>query len=139
MDEYKKIIKSKALRYKIISLMKFLPDKTMLKLQYWVKFRRKLNLKSPERFTEKIQWYKLNYKNPQMPRCSDKYQVRGYIKEKGLEHILNDLYCVFERPEDIKLDQLPEKFVIVSIYTPYFKTNCRTAFATPFSLFVHVL
>ncbi|MEE1328780.1 MAG: ATP-grasp fold amidoligase family protein [Oscillospiraceae bacterium] len=84
----------------------------MLQLQYRVKFGRKLNLKAPERFTEKIQWYKLHYKNELMPQCSDKYMVREYVKAKGLGHILNELYCVFDRPEDIKLDQLPEKFVM---------------------------
>lgn len=112
MDEYKKILKNKNLRYSILSLLRFLPDKTMLQLQYRVKFGRKLNLKDPKRFTQKIQWYKLNYKNSSMPRCSDKYLVRDYVKEKGLEHILTDLYGVFDQPEDIRLDQLPDKFVL---------------------------
>ena len=112
MDEYKKILKNKNFRYRVLSLLRFVPDKPMLRLQYRVKFGRKLNLKSPERFTEKIQWYKLNYKNPLMPRCSDKYMVREYVRSKGLGHILTDLYDVFECPEDIRLDQLPEKFVL---------------------------
>ena len=112
MDEYKKILKNKNLRYRILSLLRFVPDKTMLRLQYRVKFGRKLNLKSPERFTDKIQWYKLNYKNPVMPQCSDKYMVREYVKAKGLGHILTDLHGVFDRPEDIRLDQLPDKFVM---------------------------
>lgn len=112
MDEYKRVLKNKNFRYGILSLLRFVPDKTMLRLQYWVKFRRKLNLKSPERFTEKIQWYKLNYKDPIMPRCSDKYMVREYVKEKGLSYILTDLYSVFDSPEDIKLDPLPDKFVL---------------------------
>ncbi len=112
MDEYKKIFKNKKLRYGILSFLRFIPDRQMLKLQYRIKFKRKLDLKSPKRFTEKIQWYKLYYKNDIMPSCSDKYMVREYIKSKGLEHILNDLYCVYERPEDIKLSELPEKFVM---------------------------
>lgn len=112
MDEYKKILKNKKLRYRILSLLRFVPDKTMLQLQYRVKFGRKLNLKSPQRFTEKVQWYKLNYKNPVMPQCSDKYMVREYVKDKGLGHILTELHDVFERPEDIRLDSLPDKFVM---------------------------
>ena len=112
MDEYKKIFKNKKLRYGILSFLRFIPDRSMLKLQYRIKFKRKLNLKSPKRFTEKIQWYKLYYKSDIMPQCSDKYMVREYIKSKDLEHILNDLYCVYERPEDIKLSELPEKFVM---------------------------
>lgn len=112
MDGYKKILKNKRLRYQILSLCKFIPDKAMLKLQYRIKFGRKLDLKNPKRFTEKIQWYKLYYKNEVMPQCSDKYTVREYIKSKGLEDILIDLYCVYDSPEDIKLEELPEKFVM---------------------------
>ena len=110
--DYKKILKSKKLRFRILSLLKFVPDKAMLKLQYRIKSGRKLNLENPKRYTEKIQWYKLYYRNPLMMQCADKYQVREYIKSKGLEEILNDLYAVFESPEDIKLDNLPEKFVL---------------------------
>ena len=112
MDEYKKMLKNKNLRYRILSLFRVIPDKSMLQLQYWIKLKRKLNLESPERFTEKIQWYKLNYKNPVMPRCSDKYTAREYVTEKGLAHILTELYAVLEKPEDINLEVLPDKFVL---------------------------
>lgn len=112
MDEYKKLLKNKDLRYRILSLLRFMPDEWMLRLQYRVKFGRRLNLKDPKRFTEKIQWYKLHYKNDLMPQCSDKYLVRQYIESKGLGYILNDLYAVFERPEDICLEELPDKFVM---------------------------
>lgn len=112
MDEYKKIIKSQKLRFLLLSVLNIVPDKLMLKAQYWVKFRRKLDLKTPRRFTEKIQWYKLYYKNNIMPMCSDKYAVREYVKSKGLDCILVNLYAVFEAPEDINFDELPEKFVM---------------------------
>lgn len=112
MDEYKRVLRNKKLRYSILSCLRFVPDEMMLKLQYRIKFGRKLDLKEPKRFTEKIQWYKLFYKNPRMPRCSDKYMVREYIKEKGLENILVDLYAVYDRPDDIRIDPLPEKFVM---------------------------
>ena len=97
MDGYKKILKNKNLRYRILSLARVIPDKPMLQLQYWIKLKRKLDLKNPRRFTEKIQWYKLYYKNPVMPVCADKFAVREYIRDKGLGHILTDLYAVYER------------------------------------------
>lgn len=112
MDGYKRIISSQKKRFAILYALRHLPDKWMLKLQYRIKFKRKLNLKQPKRFTEKIQWYKLYYKNELMPVCSDKYAVREYIKEKGLSHILIDLHGVFDKPEDISFEQLPEKFVL---------------------------
>lgn len=112
MNFYKKIFRSKKLRFKILSALRFIPDKPMLKLQYRIKCGRKLNLKSPKRYTEKMQWYKLYYRDPVMQQCADKYLVREYVKSKGLEHILNDLYAVFETPERICLDELPDRFVL---------------------------
>lgn len=110
--DYKKIIKSKKIRFGILSLLRFIPDKAMLKLQYRIKSNRKLNLENPQRYTEKIQWYKLYYRDAKMAQCADKYQVREYVKSKGLEYILNDLYAVFESADDINLDNLPDKFIL---------------------------
>lgn len=112
MDGYKKILKSQKMRFALLYMLRIIPDEAMLRLQYRLKLKRKLDLDDPKRFTEKIQWYKLHYKNEVMPQCSDKYLVREYVKSKGLAHILNELYCVYERPEDIDLEKLPEKFVM---------------------------
>lgn len=112
MDFYKKIIRNKALRFKILSALQFIPDAPMLKLQYRIKQGRKLDLQSPERFMEKMQWYKLYYRNPAMQQCADKYTVREYVKAKGLGHILNDLYAVFATPEDITFEGLPSEFAL---------------------------
>ena len=112
MNFYKKIIKSKKLRFKILSALRFIPDEPMLKLQYRIKCGRKLNLKNPQRYTEKLQWYKLYYRDPLMAQCADKYRVREYVESKGLGHILNELYAVFETPEDICFDALPDQFVL---------------------------
>lgn len=75
------------MRFAILRMLKFVPDKAMIKLQYRIKLKRKLNLKDPKRYTEKIQWYKLYYRNPVMMECVDKYGVRKYIEKKGLGNI----------------------------------------------------
>lgn len=75
MMDYKKIIKSRAVRIKIMQAMRFIPDKWMLSLQYKIKTGRKLDLKNPQRFTEKLQWYKIYYRDPIMKQCVDKYSV----------------------------------------------------------------
>lgn len=112
MDFYKKIFRSKKLRFKILSAMRFIPDKPMLKLQFRIKNGRRLNLKNPQRYTEKMQWYKLYYRDPVMQQCADKYLVRQYVESKGLGDILNDLYAVYESPEAITLENLPDTFVL---------------------------
>lgn len=112
MDFYKKIIRSQSIRLKILHILNFIPDKTMIKMQYRIKTGRRLNLKEPVLFTEKIQWYKLNYKNPILPSCVDKYEVRNYIKNKNLDNILNELYGVYENVNQIDFEKLPNQFVI---------------------------
>lgn len=71
-----------------------------------------LNLNNPKTFNEKLQWIKLNDRNPLMPKCVDKYTVRDYVKSVGCEEILNDLYWEGFHPEDIPYDTLPNRFVI---------------------------
>lgn len=112
MDGYKNIIKSAALRKKILNFMRFVPDSIMLKLQYRIKLHRSLNLKHPQRFTEKIQWYKLNYRNPVMHQCVDKYLVRDFVKSKGLENILIPLLGRYRTIQDVDFDNLPNSFVL---------------------------
>lgn len=81
-------------------------------MQYWIKFNRTLNIKSPNRFTEKLQHYKINYRNPDMCNCVDKYLVRGFVKSRGCEQYLNELYGIYDKADDINFAVLPEKFVI---------------------------
>ena len=109
---YKKIIRSRKTRIFLLSLLSFIPDKAMLKLQYRIKFGRGLNLKNPQRFTEKIQWYKLYYRDPLMAQCVDKYEVRKYVEQMGFGDLLNELYGVYDHVDDIDFDALPEKFVL---------------------------
>ena len=111
MNLYKKIIPKK-LRFAILRLLRFVPDKQMIEFQYYVKLKRRLNLRNPQRYTEKIQWYKLYYRNKNMPICVDKYRVREFIKAKGLEDILVNLYAVYDNADEICLDNLPGEFIL---------------------------
>ena len=108
---YKKIVKSEKARYAILNLLQFIPDKSMIKMQYRIKTGRHLDLNNPRRYSEKLQWYKLYYRNPLMPECADKYSVRKYVKERGFEYILNECYGVYDKIEQINWDSLPKSFV----------------------------
>ncbi len=112
MNGYKKIIRSQKTRFAILRALRFIPDNNMLKIQYRIKLKRRLNLNNPQRYTEKIQWYKLKYRNPLMMKCVDKYYVREYIESKGLASILNELYIVVDSPDKIDFDKLPNKFAL---------------------------
>lgn len=109
---YKKIIRNQDLRFKILHFLRFIPDKVMVSIQYRIKLGRYPNLKSPQRYTEKLQWYKLYYRTELMTQCSDKYLVRKYVESKGLGNILNKLYAVYDSVDEINIDLLPDKFVM---------------------------
>lgn len=110
--DYKKIIPSQELRLKILRLADIIPDKLMVRMQYRIATGRKLDLKNPRRFTEKLQWYKLYYRDPLMTQCADKYSVREYIISKGYEDILVPLYGVYDDSDEINFEELPNKFVL---------------------------
>lgn len=109
---YKKIIRGQQLRFAILRFLSWVPDSIMLKIQYRIKLGRWPNMKHPQRFTEKIQLYKMKYRKPVMHQCVDKYEVREYIENKGLGHILNELYGVCETPDEIDFKILPNQFVL---------------------------
>lgn len=94
-------------------LSKHNPQKAT-KMLYKKKVGRDLNLDCPIALTEKLQWLKLNkyYHNKRVTQCIDKYSVREYVSEKGYESILNDLYGVWDSPDQIEWDKLPNKFVL---------------------------
>lgn len=71
-----------------------------------------VNLENPVLFSEKLQWYKLNHRDPLMERVANKYTVRNYIEEVGYGRLLNDLYGVYTNVDDIDFDKLPNQFVL---------------------------
>lgn len=110
--DYKKIIKNRSTRIAILKAVSFIPDSIMLRVQYRIKMGRWPELMHPKRYTEKLQVYKMKYRNPTLHRCVDKYEVRKYVEELGLGHLLNELYGVYNRAEEIDFEKLPKRFVI---------------------------
>ncbi len=89
-----------------------MPDEEYLKKLYKSKFGKELKLENPQTFNEKLQWLKLYYRRPEITMMADKYAVRPYIAEKiGEEHLV-PLLGVWEHPEDIDFDALPDQFVL---------------------------
>ena len=89
-----------------------LPDKLYLKLSYRLKMGKKLNLKNPKTFNEKLQWLKLYNRKPEYTTMVDKYAVKQYVAERiGSEYIIPTL-GIWNRVEDIDFDTLPNCFVL---------------------------
>ena len=93
-------------------VFKLLPDSVFVKIQYRSIMGKKLNLKKPKGFNEKLQWLKLHDRKPEYSIYADKYAVREFIKNTIGEEYLTKLYGVWDDSEDINFDILPQKFVI---------------------------
>lgn len=119
-------------------LYRISPELT-LKMLFRLKRGEKLHLNNPKTYNEKLQWLKLNDKNPLLPCCCDKYTVRSYLEEKGCAEILNDLYWCGKRPEDIPFDALPEQFVIKVTHGSAFNIICKNKSALNRSKTIHTL
>lgn len=91
---------------------KILSDEKAVKKYYKSRSGQELDLLHPETFSQKQQWYKLNARLPLMQLCADKFAGREYIKDCGYENLLNDLLGVYDNPNQINLDSLPNQFVI---------------------------
>ena len=71
-----------------------------------------LNLENPKTFSEKLQWLKLNYRNPIQIIMVDKYEAKHFIaKHVGEQYVIPTL-AVWDSVEDIDIDALPNQFVL---------------------------
>ena len=96
----------------LLRMSPILPDKLflscMVRLQcgYWP------NWKNPKAYNEKLQWLKLYDRRSEYTTMVDKYAVKEYVAK-----IIGDKYViptlgVWERPEEIAWDELPDQFVL---------------------------
>lgn len=115
MSKFLKVIKNP---YKLFGFLgrkfefKFLSDEMYLKLKYRSVFGRKLNLKNPKTFNEKLQWLKLYDRNPIYSVMVDKYEVKNFVSKLiGDQYIIPTL-GVWNDFDEINFDNLPEQFVL---------------------------
>lgn len=114
MKEYISILKEPR---KIISILwrhigVVFPDELYLKVQYRLLMGKRLDLKNPVTYSEKLQWLKLYDRRPEYVTMVDKAAVKDYVAGIiGNEYIIPTI-GVWEKPEDIDWDTLPNQFVL---------------------------
>jgi hypothetical protein len=91
---------------------RLLSDRTFIRWQYERRLGGKLDLDAPATFQEKVQWLKLQALGPAGRVIADKLAVRGYVEQRCGPGLLNELYRVYDRVEDIDLRTLPTTFVL---------------------------
>ena len=92
--------------------LNWLPDEPYLKLFYWGMIGKKLDLKNPRSFNEKLQWLKLYYHEPSYKTLVDKYIVKSYVAQKFPELKVISTLGVWENTKDIDFGILPNRFVL---------------------------
>lgn len=73
---------------------------------------KKLDLRNPRTFNEKMQWLKLYDRKDVYTTLVDKYEVKKIIVEVIGEDYIIPTYGVWEKFDDISFNELPEQFVL---------------------------
>lgn len=87
-------------------------DKLYIELEYYRMFHKKLDLKHPRTFNEKLNWLKLYDRKPEYTIMADKIKAKKWVSDRiGKEYIIPTI-GVWEDPNDIDFDSLPNQFVL---------------------------
>ena len=110
----------------IKKLTRLLPDKTYIRLKYFSHFKKFPNLKTPQTFSEKLQWLKLHEKNSFYTDLVDKYAVKQYVEKQlgGVKHIILTL-GVWNSVREIDFSKLPDQFVLKCTHDSHSTVICE--------------
>lgn len=89
-----------------------LSDKKYLETIYEIMLNKKLNLKEPKAFNEKLQWLKLYDRNPEYTKMVDKYEAKEYVSSIIDKEYISKTFGIYNNFEEINFDELPNEFVM---------------------------
>lgn len=112
MKSYIALMQSPPIAYLITK--PYMSDKDYIVKMYEKKFGVRPNLECPTNFNEKNNWRKLYDRNPLYTSMVDKVEIKKIIKDRIGEKYTFRLIGNWERPEDIDVLTLPNKFVLKS-------------------------
>ena len=79
---------------------------------YYANTGKWLDWNHPKDINEKLMWLNRFAPNSLKTKCADKYLVREYVKEKGLEDLLIPLLGVWDNADEIDFESLPDRFAL---------------------------
>ena len=92
-------------------LSPYLSDKLYLKLLFRHRVGYSLNLDNPQTYNEKMCWLKVYDHNDLYTLLADKYEVKRFVADTIGEEYVVKSYGVWDSPEKIDYDILPNSFV----------------------------
>lgn len=96
----------------VYKFSKIIPSKTYLRWVYYLKNKEWLDLNNPKTYNEKINWLKLYDRNPLYTKLVDKFSVKQYVADIIGEDYIIPTLGLWDKPEDIEWDKLPNQFVL---------------------------
>ena len=87
-------------------------DYDYIQNQYKLYLDRELNLATPQRYTDKLQWLKLYYRRADYTNMVDKFKVREFVQEIIGERYLVPLIGKWDSFDQIDRTMLPNQFVL---------------------------
>ena len=109
----------------------WIPDKWFYQLVAYVNYTRLgfkfyfFDLNLPKTFNEKLNFLKLKYRNPLAPIVADKVLVRRYVEEKIGEKYLVPVIGIYDNPDEIAFDQLPNRFALKTNHGSGWNLICK--------------
>lgn len=100
-------------------------DREFLGMLYMQRIGREMDIDNPKTYTEKLQWLKLYYRDPDIPLASDKYEAKNYIERRGYGDLLIPTLAVYDSVNEIDLDKLPDEFIIKATHGSGWNFICR--------------
>lgn len=120
----KSIIKDPRLLLELIirfPILRFLiPDQTAISILYRLRFGKRINLKDPQSFNEKLLWLTLHDRRGEYVQMVDKYEAKKWISKKFNEdsktshynRCIIPTYGIYDHFDKIDFDKLPTSFVM---------------------------
>lgn len=129
-NNIKKSIKQFMIIYKPVFLTiqfinkHFISSELSIKYTFKHRLKRRLDLKNPELYNDKLQWLKLYWRDDLAILCADKYEVREYVKQTIGYEYLNELFGVYDSIDQINIDSLPNQFILKGTHGSGFNIIC---------------
>ena len=87
-------------------------SETLIKERYFENFGKKIDLNNPQTYTEKLQWLKLYDHRDIYTTMVDKYAAKQFVAERIGEEYVIPLLGVWDNPNEIDFEKLPNQFVL---------------------------
>lgn len=98
---------------KIVKKTYFLfPERLYLKMRFYLKMGKPLDLDNPKTMNEKLQWLKLYNRKPEYTQMVDKVLAKEYVAKLIGEKYIVPTLGVWDHFDEIDFEKLPNQFVL---------------------------